>query len=195
MKNHNKVVSELLNAPEGDHFEFKEAKNRYGFDEAVQYCCAMANCGGGKLVLGITNDRPRKVVGSNAFLQPERTRNDIMDKIHVRVDFQIYEHDGMRILIFEVASRPVGLPVQAEGIAWWRIGDSLVPMPEDVRRAIYDESGNDFSSDICTEATVQDLDVGAIEDFRKRWIKKSGNERISSLPVEQLLFDCEAITS
>ena len=51
MRNYNNEMTKLLNVPEGDHFEFKEAKNRYGFNEAVQYCCAMSNCGGGKLVL------------------------------------------------------------------------------------------------------------------------------------------------
>jgi len=34
----------------------------------VKYCCAIANCGGGKFVLGITNNRPRKVVGSHLTL-------------------------------------------------------------------------------------------------------------------------------
>ena len=110
----------------------------------------MANCGGGKFVLGISDKRPRKVVGSKAFEQPERTCKGLMDKLHVRVDFQLYEHEDGRVLVFEIASRPVGLPVQADGVAWWRIGDSLVPIPENVRRAIYAESGHDFwlSADI-----------------------------------------------
>jgi len=49
----------LLNAPEGEHFEFKEAKTRFDFGEATKYCCALANCGGGKLVFGITDKRPK----------------------------------------------------------------------------------------------------------------------------------------
>ena len=78
-------IDELLNAPEGEHFEFKEAKSRFGFGEALKYCCAIANCGGGKLVLGITDKRPRKVVGSMAFDQPERTCKGLMEKLHIRV--------------------------------------------------------------------------------------------------------------
>ena len=31
------------------------------------------------------------------------------------------------------------LPVQADGVAWWYEGDSLIPMPEEIRRSIYDE--------------------------------------------------------
>ena len=187
------VINELLAAPEGDHFEFKEAKNRYDFEEAAKYCCALANCGGGKLVFGISDKRPRKVVGSKAFEQPERTCKGLMDKLRVRVDFQLYKHENGRVLVFEIASRPVGLPVQAEGIAWWRIGDSLVPMPEDVRRAIYAESGHDFSGEICRDLTIDDLDSKAIEIFRDKWTEYSGNKRIATLSVQQLLRDADIV--
>ena len=109
MKNH-ESIEELLKAPEGEHYQFKEAKNRFDFTEAVKCCCALANCGGGKMVLGITDIRPRKVVGSEAFDQPERTRKGLIDKLRVRVDFQLYEHEGKRVLVFEVAGRHVRLP-------------------------------------------------------------------------------------
>ncbi|MDR2589412.1 MAG: ATP-binding protein, partial [Oscillospiraceae bacterium] len=164
------TLQEIITSKEGDHFEFKKAENRYDIDEGAKYLSAMSNHGGGRLVLGVTDERPRNVVGSKACPQPENTVRYFMDKIHVRVDFEIYHDEkGNRVLVFEVASRPIGLPVQFEGIAWWRDGDSLVPMPEDVRRAIYAEGGHDFSSDICPEATIDDLDSKAIKKFRKRW--------------------------
>jgi ATP-dependent DNA helicase RecG len=187
------TIEELLNAAEGEHYEFKQAKNSYEFDNAVKYCCALANCGGGKLVLGITDKRPRKVVGSSAFPQPERTRTGLIEKLRVRVDFQLYEQDGKRVLVFEAASRPAGLPVQADGIAWWRKGDSLVPMPQEVVRRIYEETGHDFSEDICQGATIGDLDKNAIKVFRDKWAAKSGNARIKTLSVKQLLTDCEVL--
>jgi ATP-dependent DNA helicase RecG len=187
------TIEKLLNAPEGEHFEFKEAKNRYDFEEAVKYCCALSNCGGGKFVLGVTDKRPRHVVGTNAFSQPERTRKGLMDRLRVHVDFQLYEHKGMRVLVFEVESRPVGLPIQADGTAWWRDGDSLVPMPEAVRRSIYAESGHDFSGDICEGLAISDLDNNAIETFRKTWSEYSGNKRIFTLSVEQLLRDADVV--
>jgi ATP-dependent DNA helicase RecG len=160
------TIDELLDAPEGEHYEFKEAKNRFGFDEALEYCCALANCGGGKLVLGITDKRPRKVVGSAAFNQPEEIRSGLIEKLRIRVEFYLYEYKGKRVLIFEVAGRPVGLPILVDGKAWWREGDSLISMPAEVLRSIFSESGHDFSGDICPGATVQDLDNSAIENFR-----------------------------
>jgi len=188
------TIDELLNAPEGEHFEFKEAKTRFDSNEAARYCCALSNCGGGKLVLGISDKRPRQVVGSGAFEQPERTRKGLMDKLRVRVDFDILEQNGKRVLVFDVAGRPSGLPVQMDGAAWWRDGDSLVPMPEDVRRKIYAETGFDFSGSVCHGATVKDLDENAINAFRCTWAEKSGNSRIKSLSTAQLLVDCEAIS-
>ena len=126
------TIEELLNAKEGERYQFKEAKHRFDFGEAACCCCALANCGGGKLVFGISDKRPRKVVGSEAFDQPERTRMGLIDKLKVMVDFQLYSHEGKRVLVFEVASRPFGLPVQVDGVAWWYEGDSLIPMPEDL---------------------------------------------------------------
>lgn len=187
-------IEELLEAKEGESLQFKEAKERFDMGEAACCCCALANCGGGKLVLGITDKRPRRVVGSRAFEQPERTRMGLIDRLKVMVDFQLLDYQGKRVLVFEVAGRPLGLPVQVDGTAWWYEGDSLIPMPEELRRRIYEESGFDFSGSVCSAAKLSDLDEAAIEDFRARWMGKSGNQRLQSLSVEQLLRDCEAIT-
>ena len=155
------TIAELLNAKEGENVEFKEAKNSYEFDNLAKYACAVSNLGGGRVVFGITDKRPRKVVGSQAFEQPERTRKGLIDNLHINVDFtELSDEAGHRVLVFIVPSRPIGQVVQnsKDGIAWWRIGDSLVPMPDEVRRRIYEEGGHDFSADICPGATLVDLD-------------------------------------
>lgn len=162
----------LLEAKEGEQYQFKEAKNKFDFGEAARCCCALANCGGGKLVFGITDKRPRKVVGSHAFEQPERTRMGLIDKLKIMVDFHVYEQDEKRVLVFDVASRPLGIPVQIDGIAWWYEGDSIGPMPEEIRRKIYAEIGFDFSGSICEKATINDLDDTAVEAFRKKMDRK-----------------------
>ena len=100
------------------------------------------------MVFGITDERPRQMVGSNAFNQPERTRKGLIVKLKIMVGFQLYEYQGKRVLVFDVASRPLGLPVQVDGIAWWYERDSLIPMPEEIRRRIYVEAGFDYSGKI-----------------------------------------------
>ena len=90
------TIEELMAAKEGENIQFKEAKKRSDFGEAIQCCCALSNCGGGKLVFGITDKRPRQVVGGNAFDQPERTRKGVMDKLKIMVDFQLYGYRGSK---------------------------------------------------------------------------------------------------
>ena len=187
-------AQELLEAKEGEHIQFKEAKRRFDFGEAAKCCCALANNGGGQLVFGISDKRPRTVVGSKAFDQPERTRIGLIEKLKINIDFRLFNYKGKRILVFDVKSRPIGLPVQYDGIAWVYEGDVLKPMPEDMRRKIYDEAGVDFSGTICAGATVEDLDETAIENFRAKWIEKRGNKQLATLSKEQLLHDCGGIT-
>ena len=47
---------------ENEHLEFKEAKNRFDFEKLVGYCVALANERGGKMILGVSDKLPRKVV-------------------------------------------------------------------------------------------------------------------------------------
>lgn len=185
----------LLEAKEGESIEFKKAENTFEFDSLVKYACALANRGGGYVVLGITDKRPRQVVGSKAFEQPERTRNGLMQRLRLRVDFHLLYERGKRVLVFDIPQRPVGMPIQDKGIAWWREGDSLVEMPMGEMRAIFAEVGHDFSADICKDADLSDLDVEAVETFRRRWQEKSGSAHFERKSQEQLLRDSEAVTA
>ena len=47
------TIQELLEAKEGEHVQFKEAKRRFDSGEAAKCCCALANNGGRKLVLAL----------------------------------------------------------------------------------------------------------------------------------------------
>ena len=170
-------LEEWMRALEGEHFEFKEARNQFSFDELARYCCSMANEGGGRVLLGVTDRRPRIVVGTQAFQQFEQTRRALMDRIRLRVDVLEISHPSGRVLVFEVPCRPVGVPVKCEGVYWSRDADSLVPMSEDRLRAIFAESGHDFSADICSGATLADLDLGAVEDF-----EGAGSRRAETKP-------------
>ena len=51
-------------ACETQNLEFKEASNQYDVRKLCRYCVAIANEGGGHLVLGIADKPPRAVVGS-----------------------------------------------------------------------------------------------------------------------------------
>lgn len=61
-------LREWLDAPaESERLEFKRAEKQFGAQDARRYCAALANEGGGHLVLGVTDQPPRTVVGTSAF--------------------------------------------------------------------------------------------------------------------------------
>lgn len=189
------TIDELLELPEDEHCEFKEAKNRFSEDELRKYACALANCKGGLIVFGVTDNRPRQVVGTNAFQQPEKICRKLIDILHVDVHFKLHNVEGKRVLVFEVARRPIGEPVRdSQGVYWWREGESLVPMPNVILRKILAEAADDFSAEICDGATLLDLDRQAIETFQSLWARKSGESRLLALSQEQLLHDCGVVT-
>lgn len=184
-----------MDAPEDEHLEFKEAKNTFEFDDLVCYCAALANEGGGRIILGVSDRRPRRVVGSQAFGVLERTKAGLVRDLHLRIDAREVHHPAGRVLVFEVPSRPLGVPIPVKGAYWMRSGEALVPMTPDMLRRIFDETGPDFSAEICRPATLADLDPPAIQAFRERWQRQSGNPALESLSDAQLLSDAELMVN
>ena len=182
-----------LEGHEDEHFEFKEAKKHFHFEKLVKYCCALANEGGGKVVLGVTDRKPRAVVGSNAFENLERTKAGLIDRLHLRIEVELLHWESKRVLIFHVPPRPIGMPIQYNGAYWMRGGEDLVPMTPDKLKRIFDESGPDFSAEICPQATIDSLETIAIQRLRERWHRKSKNDSLLTMTKEQLLMDAELL--
>ena len=189
-----KQLETWMQETEGETLEFKQARNRFGLDELTEYAVALANEGGGKIILGVSDQRPRNVVGSTAFSQPEQTRGQLNQRLHLGISFDIVNHPDGRVLIFHIPNRPAGIPIQFRGKYLVRQDESLVGMSGERLTAIYAESGHDYSADICDGLSIDDLSDKAVEDFRKRWIAKSGNGQLAGLSKQQLLFDIEVAT-
>ena len=183
-----------INAVEGARFEFKAAKGGYHFDELVRYCVAVANEGGGKILLGVTDRRPRRVVGTTAFSEPGRTEAGLFERLRQRVQLEEYRHENGRVLIVHVPPRLPGNAWQYQGAYLMRAGDSLVPMTDDRLRQIHNEVGPDFSAEICAGANLTDLDPVAVEYLRTLWQKKTPSQNIADRSLEQLLTDAELIS-
>jgi len=178
---------------EDEHLEFKEAKSRYSFDELAKYCCGLANEGGGVMVLGVTDKKPRRVVGTQAFRDLQDTRMRLNDHFRIRIDADEVHHPDGRVVVFRVPGRPVGTPIAYQGVYWQRIGGSLRAMTPEVLRRIFDEAIPDFSAQVCPGADLASLNPEAIGRLRAMWRLKSGNDALDSLGDEQLLADAELI--
>lgn len=187
-------LEEFLASRENEHLEFKEAKSSFEFDKLVRYCAALANEGGGSIVLGVGDTIPRRVVGTQAFDQIERTKAGLISRLRLRIDVDEMVHPNGRVLVFTAPARPIGVPIAVEGAYWMRAGEDLVPMTPDMLRRIFAEAGPDFSSEICADANLGDLDSQAIEELRTRWVQRAELDSLRRVTPEQLLRDAELVT-
>lgn len=134
-----------LDAPsEHQRLEFKEAKQQYDTHKLHEYCVALANEGGGLLILGVSDRPPRKVVGTRAFPNVVATTQKLFEAVGFRVDIDEVHHPNGRVLVFRVPSRPRGTAWHLNGRYLMRSGEALVPMSEDQLRRIFAEGEPDW---------------------------------------------------
>jgi ATP-dependent DNA helicase RecG len=116
---------------EHQNLEFKEAKTQFDNRKLYKYCVALANEGGGILLLGIQDQPPRKVVGTAAFNDPLEMAAKMFQALGFRVDIEEVPHPDGRVLVFHIPGRPRGTAFDFEGAYLMRAGEELVPMSED----------------------------------------------------------------
>jgi predicted HTH transcriptional regulator len=129
---------------EHGRLEFKEAKAQYDFRKMCQYCVAIANEGGGFLLLGITDRPPRKVVGTQACSDVTGQAQRLFASLGFRVDVEEVQHLDGRVVVLDIPSRPRGTAYHSDGAYLMRSGESLVPMSEDQLRRIFAEGKPDW---------------------------------------------------
>ena len=129
---------------EHQRLEFKEAKTQFDNDKLYRYCVAIANEGGGHLILGVADKPPRLVVGTQAFRDPLTMAEKLFQTIGFRVDIEDVMHLDGRVLVFQIPSRPRGTAYHLDGKYLMRSGEQLVPMSEDQLRRIFFEGEPDW---------------------------------------------------
>jgi ATP-dependent DNA helicase RecG len=156
------TLEKWLNSPaETERLEFKAAKNQYDTTKLLRYCVALANEGGGHLVLGVANQPPRQIVGTQAF-QASTDLNSIkayiVEKLRFRVEVTEIQHPDGRVVVFEIPPRPVGQPLALDGTYWMRAGEDLVPMTPDKLKRIFAEDPQDwFNQPAQADASAEDI--------------------------------------
>ena len=183
---------------ESEHLEFKEAKHQFDVTKLFRYCVAIANEGGGKLILGVSDKIPRKVVGSNAF----RNINDIVEKIfvklHFRVDVEEINHIDGRVVLFHIPSRPRGTAYQFEGSYLMRSTEDTVAMSEDRLRLIFDEGKPDWlmrpaKGDCTADDVVRLLDTQGYFDLLKLTYPTTRDAVIERFEKEKLIYKKDSL--
>ena len=153
----------LASPTEHQRLEFKEAKEQFDQQKLYRYCVALANEGGGLLVLGVTDKKPRRVVGTRAFENPVSLTSRVFTAIGFRVDIEEVAHPDGRVLVFHIPSRPRGTAYSIDGSYLMRIGEELTSMSEDRLRRIFAEGAPSWL-DSSAQTGLSPQDVIALLD-------------------------------
>ncbi|HVN70632.1 MAG TPA: ATP-binding protein, partial [Desulfomonilia bacterium] len=170
-----------------------EAKQNFHFERLVEYCVALANEGGGKIIFGVTDKRPRSIVGTAAFAEPGRTEAGLYDRLSHRIPVEEIMTQEGRVLVVHVPSRLPGTAWQINGRYLKRAGDDLAALTSHELRAIFEETGPDFSAEICSGAVLNDLSPDAIDLFRDRWARKTRDDRKAAWTDSETLSNAELV--
>lgn len=191
-----------------DHVEFKRCQHgNFSFNGAdkqkpserrkciLGYVVALANAGGGHLVMGMEDKPPHNVVGTrqneNALGQ---LKNDIYKALQIPVDaYELRDEKNLRVVVISVPRHPVGKALKYEDVALWRSGEELIPMPDNVMFSILQETDPDYSQSICEGVTISDLDKEAIAILKEKYARKQNNPTFTSLSDYQALSDLKLI--
>lgn len=185
----------LLVPTETEQLEFKEAKKQFDSTKLLKYCVALANEGGGYIVLGVTDKQPRQVVGSLAWSTAEALNGikaKIVNELRFRVEVTELQHPNGRVLIFEAPSRPVGRALDYEGAYLMRAGEELRPMTPDMLKRIFAEDQQDWfsfpsRSDASPEEVIALLDTQTYFELLKIPYPTSRDAVLERLRSEDLI--------
>lgn len=182
------------NSPsETQNLEFKEAKNQYDTTKLCHYCVALANEGGGHLLLGIQDKLPRAVVGTQAFLDVMDITEKLFAWLGFRVDVEEIHHPDGRVLVFIVPSRLKGTAYHYRGSYLMRSGEELVPMSEEQLRKIFAEGQPHWLEQVClpkisAQEVIELLDTQTFFELLKLPYPTTQESVLNKLAEERLII-------
>ena len=201
------TIAELKQLKESeDKVEFKAATHNFSYAGSehrdqeerrrcfLGYVVAFANEGGGRLVLGMTDNEPHDVVGSD-FAQGKigALEDETYSRLGIRVRMEELYENGLRVLIAHIPPRPIGKMMKFEGVPLMRVGESLRNMSDEEMFAILSEQEPDFSAKVCEGISIADLDEAAIKKMKESYARKQKNPGFLQLSTEQVLTDLKLL--
>lgn len=178
---------------ENARLEFKAARTGFSLDDLYRYCVAIANEGGGHLVLGVSDKPPREVVGTAAFENPVKTVEQVQTKIGFHVELEPVDHQNGRVVVVSIPGRPRGTVYDLEGRYLMRSGESLVSMSEDRLRTIFAEGTPDWLEEVSRagmsgQQVIDSLDTQTFFELLKEPFPTDSAAILDRLVRERLLI-------
>ena len=174
--------------------EFKEAKSQFSSSRGslFDYCAAIANGNGGKLILGV-REKPRGVVGTQYKTGTHnQLSHEIWERLRIHVDVEEFYYNEERVLVFHIPKHPAIARVKSGGKGDKytypvRRGESLGEMDDQKTREILNENQQDFTAKEVAVLSMDDLDKQAIGMFRGKWAEKTRRQEFLSFDDEKIL--------
>ena len=194
------ILEELINNYETECVEFKKAETNFDIDKLGKYFSAMGNEATLRnrqyswIVFGI-DDKTHEFTNtrycpSNNF---NRVKIQIAEKTTDNISFiEIYPLivNNKRVIMFQVPAA-VGVPISWKGFAYGRVGESLKPLSQNKIEQIRNTAIYDWSRQIISSASIDNLDPNAIllarEQFKKKHEGKEIAKEIDELSDEEFL--------
>ncbi|MBL7791121.1 MAG: putative DNA binding domain-containing protein [Saprospiraceae bacterium] len=151
-------------------------------EDVISYVSAFANLEGGHLIIGIA-DRTGDIIGIGNFHDytpenlPPRLLGNCTNLSSEGLRLESYQtEDSLKtVWVLHVPKHLPRRPVYAHKTAWQRSGDNLILLRPERERAILSEpllTIDDWSGEICPDATIDDLSAEAIVRARNNFLKK-----------------------
>jgi ATP-dependent DNA helicase RecG len=198
------LLDKLIAAWESEVIEFKEAGDSFSTSEIAKYFSALSNEANLRnqerawLVFGV-NNKSRQVTNTDYRVDHGRlhaTKKQIADCTEPSVTFrEIHElllSDKQRVVLFEIPAAPRGIPIACNGHYYARAGESLTALGldkvDEIRRQTL---ASDWTAQIVTSATIEDLDAEALgkayESFVRKHAQRIPENEVRSWTTETFL--------
>jgi len=151
---------------ENQNREYKQSWN----ENCLKTICAFANTAGGKLYIGI-DDAGKPVGVRNADRYLDDIPNKTKDILGITPDVMLKKKAGKDII--EAAVAPSSAPISYHGRFYTRSGSSSVEIKgHELVELLMEKSGRSWDGFIEDRATLKDIDIAAINKFKKLAAKR-----------------------
>ena len=163
-----------------DWKEMKSLKNCFNGkegDDVISYVAAISSMNGGHLVIGV-KDHSLDICGTDTYNYDRQAATvrlvrecPNLPAEGLKIEEFITSDTNKKVWIINIPKHMPRLPVYAHKKLWQRIEDSLVDMTSSRKEKILTEplAIDDWSAQIIPDATIDDLDPGAIALAREKY--------------------------
>ena len=146
---------------ENQNIEWKEIWK----DEYLKWICGFANANGGNIFIG-KNDKGEIIGLKNSKKLFEDLPNKIQNHLGILCDVILHQENEKQYI--EIVVRPYEVPISYQGKYYYRSGSTKQELKGNaLNEFLLKKAGKTWDDIIEPKATIEDIDLKAIETFKK----------------------------